>query len=338
MNKSSKYLNILSIVIAIVLLLYALFNFIDNKFSAFLILIGAVIVSPLSKLLFKSMSKNKLRFLRVGVPILTILLGTILSVTTHENQEIDLARKYLKAHPELVFLKQIDTLRYYENYFSGAYENDSDEAYLQKLLNSKIQSSQFLRGSFKKEVDSALNITKVIFSPEIGVTDTLINEFQIKFENKFIKDYDIVFEIDKKQNIKSVSSIVSFSNLEKKEFTSENKIRLSNYINQKQIENQTKYINARLNMLQRVKIEKEFVENCFNAWNGSHIALVRLVKENMHDPKSFEHVETSYKILGEEALIIMKYRGHNKLGVLVLNQVEVKVNIKDCQNIIEINH
>lgn len=39
---------------------------------------------------------------------------------------------------------------------------------------------------------------------------------------------------------------------------------------------------------------QERIDHGFSAWDGSHIALTRMIKESMNDPKSFEHVETKY--------------------------------------------
>ena len=38
----------------------------------------------------------------------------------------------------------------------------------------------------------------------------------------------------------------------------------------------------------------KMIESQFSTWNGSHIELSRLIKDSMHDPSSYEHVETTY--------------------------------------------
>lgn len=76
------------------------------------------------------------------------------------------------------------------------------------------------------------------------------------------------------------------------------------------------------------------IESCFSSWNGSHIRLVRLIKEAMHDPKSFKHVETRYGDRGDHLLVHMSYRGKNAFGALVLNSVTAKCDLDG--NVIEI--
>ena len=72
----------------------------------------------------------------------------------------------------------------------------------------------------------------------------------------------------------------------------------------------------------------KWIENQFSPWDGSHIDLVKLVKENMNDPKSFEHVETRYSDEKDGILIIMKFRGNNAFGGKVLNYVTAKADYK----------
>lgn len=71
---------------------------------------------------------------------------------------------------------------------------------------------------------------------------------------------------------------------------------------------------------------KKWKDAQFSAWDGSHIALVKLVKENMNDPKSFEHVETKFRDDGDGLTIVMKYRGKNAFGGLILTSVTAKAD------------
>ncbi|MEC5395908.1 hypothetical protein [Bergeyella sp. RCAD1439] len=74
------------------------------------------------------------------------------------------------------------------------------------------------------------------------------------------------------------------------------------------------------------KKKKDFEKNCFSSWDGSHRELVKLVKANMNDKKSFEHEETTYTTLDDYAVVIMKFRGKNALGNMVLNSVKAKIS------------
>lgn len=78
------------------------------------------------------------------------------------------------------------------------------------------------------------------------------------------------------------------------------------------------------------KKKKDFEKNCFSSWDGSHRELVKLVKANMNDKKSFEHEKTTYTTLDDYAVVIMQFRGKNAFGNMVLNTVKAKVSY-DCE-------
>jgi hypothetical protein len=71
-----------------------------------------------------------------------------------------------------------------------------------------------------------------------------------------------------------------------------------------------------------------WVKDQFSAWDGSNRYLVNLVKEHLNDPKSFEHVDTSYADMGDHLIIKMKYRAKNGFGGLVLQNVTGKADYK----------
>jgi|GEM_PF-2009401 len=80
---------------------------------------------------------------------------------------------------------------------------------------------------------------------------------------------------------------------------------------------------------------KEKILRQFSAWDGSHINLKRVVKANMNDPKSFDHVETTYSDKGDYLLIYMKFRGKNAFGAKVIQTVTAKADIEG--NIISVS-
>ena len=72
---------------------------------------------------------------------------------------------------------------------------------------------------------------------------------------------------------------------------------------------------------------KENVKKQFDAWNGSHPTAVKAVKALMHNPDSFEHVETRYTLPTKNTtLIMMTYRGTNAFGAVVTNVAKVRLN------------
>ena len=80
----------------------------------------------------------------------------------------------------------------------------------------------------------------------------------------------------------------------------------------------------------REKKKAKFEDNCFSSWDGSCRELVNYVKENMNNPKSFEHVKTTYTSLDKYAVVIMVYRGTNGFGATVTEQVRAEVSY-DCE-------
>ena len=77
------------------------------------------------------------------------------------------------------------------------------------------------------------------------------------------------------------------------------------------------------NQIEAEKALQENIKSQFSSWDGSHTKLVRAIKDNMNDPKSFEHVETRYGVNEEDGILnlIMKFRGNNAFGQKVLNSV-----------------
>ena len=83
------------------------------------------------------------------------------------------------------------------------------------------------------------------------------------------------------------------------------------------------------------KIEtKRTAESQFSAWDGSHSGLERLIKNNMNDPDSYEHVETRFVDHSTYIYVVTKFRGNNAFGGKVINTVEAKVDFSG--NVIEI--
>ena len=84
-----------------------------------------------------------------------------------------------------------------------------------------------------------------------------------------------------------------------------------------------------------LKTERQIkLEKTFDAWDGSHIKLTKLIKSNMIDPSSYEHVETLYRDDKNSIFVRTKYRGKNAFGGKVTNTVEANVSIRG--NVIDV--
>ena len=80
-------------------------------------------------------------------------------------------------------------------------------------------------------------------------------------------------------------------------------------------------------------IQKQ-IDKQFSEIDGSHHNLTRLIKKAMHNPKSYEHVETTYVDRYDHLIVITTYRGSNVYGGIVKNTVRAKVDISG--NVVEI--
>lgn len=78
----------------------------------------------------------------------------------------------------------------------------------------------------------------------------------------------------------------------------------------------------------KVKAERQNkINRQFSGYDGSHSTLKRLVKENMKDPSSFDHIKTNYEDKGSYILVQMSYRGKNSFGAKVIQTTTAKIDL-----------
>jgi len=65
----------------------------------------------------------------------------------------------------------------------------------------------------------------------------------------------------------------------------------------------------------------------FSAWDGSHRNLEALIQDSLHDPDSYDHVETRYSDKGDHLMVALKYRAVNGFGAKRLYQAIAKVGL-----------
>lgn len=73
---------------------------------------------------------------------------------------------------------------------------------------------------------------------------------------------------------------------------------------------------------------RDTIESCIN-WRGQVPSLVRVVRENLHNPKSFEHVETTFTGNSSNPVFRMVYRAENGYGALRTDEVRAIISY-DC--------
>lgn len=54
--------------------------------------------------------------------------------------------------------------------------------------------------------------------------------------------------------------------------------------------------------------KQKLIAKQFSAWNGEHIKLTRLIKQQMNDPKSFEHIESKYWEQDDHIIVVESFR------------------------------
>lgn len=72
---------------------------------------------------------------------------------------------------------------------------------------------------------------------------------------------------------------------------------------------------------------RKTIEEQFSAWDGSHRGVERMIKDNMNDPDSYEHVKTVYWDMKDHLVVLTTFRGKNQFGGVVLNAVKAKVDL-----------
>ena len=73
---------------------------------------------------------------------------------------------------------------------------------------------------------------------------------------------------------------------------------------------------------------QKWVNTQFSVWNGSNDELVKLVKQNLNDPDSFEHEKTQFANNKEHRFLTIKmtYRAKNAFGALILQNVTAMID------------
>lgn len=79
---------------------------------------------------------------------------------------------------------------------------------------------------------------------------------------------------------------------------------------------------------------EKIIAKSFSAWDGSHYEVTKLIKASMHDPGSYEHIETRYNDEGDYLVVGTEFRGKNLFGGMMKSWLRAKV--KPSGEIIEV--
>ena len=75
--------------------------------------------------------------------------------------------------------------------------------------------------------------------------------------------------------------------------------------------------------LTKQKIHQQNIQKLFSGWDGSHIKLTEKIKESLTDPKSYEHIETTYKDMDSFLVVNTIFTAKNGFGGTLKKEVIV---------------
>ncbi len=73
--------------------------------------------------------------------------------------------------------------------------------------------------------------------------------------------------------------------------------------------------------LTKQEIHQQNIQKLFSGWDGSHIKLTEKIKKTLNDPKSFEHIETTYKDMDSFLIVNTTFTAKNGFGGTLKNEV-----------------
>lgn len=73
--------------------------------------------------------------------------------------------------------------------------------------------------------------------------------------------------------------------------------------------------------------QQKQIDEQFSAWDGSNKILTRVIKENMKNPDSYQHVRTTYVVKGTDLIVTTIYRGTNSFGAIVPSTVVARISL-----------
>lgn len=82
------------------------------------------------------------------------------------------------------------------------------------------------------------------------------------------------------------------------------------------------------------KAKQKKIESQFSAWDGSHRNLEKLIKENLNDPDSYEHLKTNYWDMDSLIVVRTEYTAKNGFGGRVQGAVKARFDLEG--NLIEV--
>jgi len=297
--------------------------------AIFFLLIGLLLLPPLTEFWKSKFSFLSNKFIKVGLLLVFFVIGVSTNPSISKNnsnrdsETVDFDDKELAL---IEFIKKNKTT-------DKSLLTITKLGEIGEMFNNGNYSTIHPHDGYISEETDSINKKKVlVFNPRFRF-DESSTYLKNDAKNGTLKEYIINFEVDNTGKIISKKTVLTYSKTGKVEYENNEVPDYNTFINTDIVENQKLNKEAeKLVAQQKEEYEKrkaEFEEKCLSSYDGSNRELVRIVKENMNDPESFEHVETLYKLFKDYAVVVMKYRGKNRFGALVLGSVTAKVNIED---------
>ena len=187
-----------------------------------------------------------------------------------------------------------------------------------KQIEEDIQKEEFTEAQKKLEKIIELNSKNEKFIELHSYIFALNNETDFRIEAlKLSKE-----ELEKSKNAELYKRYTEYDEINKPLNKKINSYVKKNY---KAMAKDKKDIEKYQKEEEKIGKIREFV----NDYDDSYRPLVSYIKENMNDPKSYEHIQTGYNTEGEKMVtIVTRFRGKNKFGALVINQCEATAEIE----------
>lgn len=287
-------------------------------------ILGVLLLPPVSDALkekFKFWQNKAVRY--VSYIVLVGVIGALPKSPAEEMaKKVESRKKFV-----IEYIKK-DTL-------DKSLQNARNLAETGELFKNYNYSFEHTKKHITEQYDSINKVFVVTFNPKFNFTDENKSSYILEDKtNGKLQDYVVKFSVNDNNEIVSKKTILTYSKAGEIEYDNSEVPELNSLIDE-EVVNPIKEIKAMEKQILKQKEEHEkrvaeFVDKCLSSWDHSHRELVKLVKQNMNNPKSFEHVETRYGVTGDYAGIVMVYRDTNAFGAIVTNSIKAKVSLDDC--------
>lgn len=316
---------ILKYVVGVVLMLSGIGGIFQGSFvgGVLIFLSGLILIPAISDKIKETLKAWQNKAVRVVSFVGLCLLGFAIIGTSVKGNSVSSKKSVL--------------INYIKNYKQDkSIENIRELGRIGELFDNGNYSTVHPHdGYISEEYDSINKVMLLTFNPKFRYSlDDNTSFLREDDTNGKITSYIVKFEINQNDSIVSKRSYISYSKNGTVEYENQSVPELTSFINSDLVETMRLEKDAEKLVAKQQeeydKRAKEFEDNCFSSWDGSHVKLKQLIRENLNDPDSFEHVETKYRLQKDYAVVTMKFRGSNAFGAIVLNQVTAKISLKDC--------